>query len=779
MAQQKKKSPAKKAASKAKPRTSAAKTGQGAKGKPEEKTSRVGEILLFALGLLLLFLTFVRGESLWKVLHNGLFGSFGTMAYIGWALVLYIAILGSVKKEVALVHKLWQSAVFFVMLCAQVQILFVGLPSTVSFLYQNGVAKKGGGVIGGLLAWPLIKACGRVGAAIIVFLLLFVFFMLISNFTIYGMLRGLFSPIRHMRENRRKKKEEGEKQPPEPTPTPEHPPKRRRPIDVDLGPGFDDVPVDPEKNPEPEPPKKEKKKQPEPEPDIVVPTGSENSASYRFPPEELLQLPVKTSAKTASMEMKESAAKLVDLLRSFGVETTLTGISRGPSITRYELQPSVGVKMNKITALADDIALSMAASGVRIAPIPNKTSIGVEIPNQNTDVVPIREIISTPTFKNNKSKLAVALGLDVSGNTMVADIAKMPHVLIAGATGSGKSVCINSLLISMLYHATPDEVKFLLVDPKVVELGVYNGIPHLLVPVVTDPRKAAGALNWAVTEMLKRYKLFADHGVRDLVGYNRMAERSIDLEPLPQIVIVIDELSDLMMVASAEVQDSISRLAAMARAAGMHLVIATQRPSVDVITGVIKANIPSRIAFAVASQVDSRTILDGSGADKLLGRGDMLFYTPSMSKPVRIQGCFVSDEEIAAVTEFLKAQTQADYDDDVMDEIERQAVKEKKDSSSDGDDLFGEDEMLPDAIEAVLEAGQASTSYLQRRLKVGYARAGRLMDVMEQKGIIGPFEGSKPRPVLIDRQQWLEMKLRISGEQQSLPLTDPQAEDEE
>lgn len=482
---------------------------------------------------------------------------------------------------------------------------------------------------------------------------------------------------------------------------------------------------------------------------------------YVYPPVALLKLPKGGSNVDASEELRMNAELLVNTLKSFGVQTKVVDIHRGPTVTRYELQPSAGVKISKITGLADDIALNLAAAGVRIeAPIPNKAAVGIEVPNKKTDVVTLREIVESKEFEEAKSRLTVALGKDIAGNSMVADLGKMPHILIAGSTGSGKSVCINSFITSLLYKASPSEVRLLMIDPKVVELGIYNGIPHLLVPVVTDPRKASGALAWAVTEMLNRYKLFADNSVRDLNGYNALAAGNEELNPLPQIVIIIDELADLMMAAPNEVEDSICRLAQMARAAGMHLVIATQRPSVDVITGIIKANIPSRIAFAVSSQVDSRTILDSSGAEKLLGRGDMLFYPVGVPKPVRVQGCFVSDKEVEQVVDFVKNKESADYDDKILEEIEKQAAAEKGSSSGgDGGGFEESDSLLSDAIECVVEAGQASTSYIQRKLKVGYARAARLIDEMEEKGIIGPFEGSKPRPVLITRQQWIEMNM--------------------
>lgn len=482
---------------------------------------------------------------------------------------------------------------------------------------------------------------------------------------------------------------------------------------------------------------------------------------YITPPITILNEVEKPSEENLQEELRNNAEKLVNTLQSFGVQTRIIDIARGPAVTRYELQPSAGVKISKITNLADDIALNLAASGVRIeAPIPNKPAVGIEVPNKVVSTVSIREIIDSPEFAKAKSPLAVALGRDIAGKVTVADLAKMPHTLIAGSTGSGKSVCINSLIVSMLYHSTPQEVKLLLIDPKMVELGIYNGIPHLLIPVVTDPKKAAGALSWAVNEMLNRYQYFKDYSVRDMAGFNRIAEKN-GIKPMPHIVIIIDELADLMMAAPGEVEDSVCRLAQMARAAGMHLVIATQRPSVDVITGVIKANIPSRIAFAVSSQIDSRTILDSSGAEKLLGRGDMLFSPIGSSKPTRVQGCFVTDGEVERIVEFIKRSSQQQtYDERILEEIDRHAVSDnKKGAKDDGGGFSDDDEMLPSAIEIVVEMGQASTSMLQRKLKLGYARASRLMDTMEERGIIGPFEGSKPRQVLISKERWIEMKM--------------------
>lgn len=495
-----------------------------------------------------------------------------------------------------------------------------------------------------------------------------------------------------------------------------------------------------------------------------------NAERYHVPPSELLNDVVhERSDEDINAEIQSNAETLVNTLKSFGVETKFLEAARGPSVTRYELQPALGVKISKITGLVDDIALNLATAGVRIeAPIPNKAAVGIEVPNKKVDSVPFREMIESREFGDTKSKLGAVLGKSISGEVVIADIAKMPHILIAGTTGSGKSVCVNSIIMSILFRSTPDEVRLLMIDPKAVEFMIYNGIPHLLIPVVTDPKKAAGALAWAVTEMLNRYKLFSDNNVRDLAGYNKLAKTREDIQPMPQIVIFIDELADLMMASPGEVEDSICRLAQMARAAGMHLVIATQRPSVNVVTGVIKANIPSRIALKVASQVDSRTIIDSAGAEKLLGRGDMLYFPVGMAKPLRVQGCWVSDKEVERVVDFIKNSFVLDYDEAVIAEIEKQAelAAQKANSGKGGsgnDDGGGNidvnDEKLDEAIEAVIEAGQASTSYLQRKLKLGYGRAARLIDTMEELGVVGPYEGAKPRQVIMTKQDWYERKM--------------------
>ena len=481
--------------------------------------------------------------------------------------------------------------------------------------------------------------------------------------------------------------------------------------------------------------------------------------NYEYPPIELLSKPDKKKLKGGAKALTDTATKLQKTLYSFGVSAKVENVSVGPAITRYELKPAEGVRVSKIANLADDIALNLAAETIRIeAPIPGKQAVGIEVPNKEKEAVHLREVLESEEFQNNKSKLTVALGKDVAGNIQLADIAKMPHVLIAGSTGSGKSVCINTIISSIIYNAKPSEVKMVMVDPKVVELSVYNGIPHLLIPVVTDPKKAAGALAWAVQEMDNRYNLFAAKGVRDIKGYNKAIEKEEGQGTLPQIVIIVDELADLMMVAAKDVEEAICRLAQKARAAGMHLVIATQRPSVDVITGLIKANVPSRIAFAVSSQVDSRTILDSVGAEKLLGKGDMLFFPTGFPKPVRVQGAFVSDEEVEKIVGFVKKNGTANYSEDILETIENSNKTEKELAQEQAED-DETDPFLMDAIEAVIEQGTASTSFIQRRFKVGYARAGRIIDQMEERGIISGYQGSKPREVLMPKERWEELKM--------------------
>ena len=776
-------------------------------------------VIWFAVAVFFLCIVFIKGQNVWLAIHNAIFGIFGVTAYFYPFLLGFVAVLFALDKVGGSINaKIIESSVLVVLIGAAVDI-FVKHNEGFTFwqhlvnAYSTGTSLKSGGFLGAIIGQPLYIAFGKTGAAITVILLIFVFVMIITGTTLISLFKTMAKPVKSISEqaetayqNRldREAEEKSDKQ-------------------LRVLKGFNvDIPVDdiPEKRTakkeslaekqrkvvsayyDNEDPSEAPKSEPIAEPDEehreidnalkaakAEAKGNESAGaeekidfkaetdkftehlekenldaeeSYKFPPLTLLKEAKAQNAALLSAELDNTATRLVDTLKSFGVETRIVEVSRGPTVTRYELQPSAGVKISKITNLADDIALNLATAGVRIeAPIPNKAAVGIEVPNKASAVVGVRGILESPAFTSAKSKLTVALGRDIGGNAVVTDIAKMPHGLIAGATGSGKSVCINSIIVSILYKATPDEVKLLMIDPKVVELGIYNGIPHLLVPVVTDPRKASGALGWAVSEMEKRYKMFADRGVRDLAGYNRFVEQLGDpeVQKMPHIVIIIDELADLMMTAPNEVEDSINRIAAKARAAGMHLIIATQRPSVDVVTGVIKANIPTRIAFAVSSQIDSRTILDSSGAEKLLGRGDMLFSPVGSNKPNRIQGCFVSDEEVEAVVEYIKGDHSADYDDDVMVEIERQAAVEKKQKTGLKEDGPDEDPMLSDAIRVVVENGQASTSLLQRRLKLGYARAARIVDEMEQRGVVGPYEGSKPRKVLITKDQLMEREV--------------------
>ena len=492
---------------------------------------------------------------------------------------------------------------------------------------------------------------------------------------------------------------------------------------------------------------------------------AEPEEAYQYPPVTLLDQNSDDNYTEVGAELRNNSRRLAQTITSFGVDAKPGDVVHGPSVTRYEFTLDQGVKLSKLTNLADDIALALGSGGVRIAPIPNKSSVvGIEVPNRVVTAVRIRDVIDSRAFAEHKSRVAFAVGKDIGGNCIVGDIARLPHVLIAGTTGSGKSVCTNSLIVSLLYKSTPEEVRFIMVDPKMVELAPYNGIPHLLIPVVTDPKKAAGALQWAVYEMMKRYKLFSENGVKDLAGFNALAQRNEELKKMPTVVVVIDELADLMLVAAKEVEESICRVAQMGRAAGMHLVIATQRPSSDVITGLMKANIPSRIAFAVASSLESRIILDTTGAEKLVGKGDMLYAPLGAGKPTRVQGCFITPEEIERVVDYVKQSGEAEYSQDVMDKIE-QAVKEKEKSggkSAGAPEPAGEspdDELLSAAVDVVLETGQASVSMLQRRLKLGYARAARLVDQMEERGYVGPFEGSKPRQLLIDKAKWQELKM--------------------
>lgn len=775
------------------------KKAAGQKKQVESVRHQAAAVILFAVAVLILCVVFIPGEegkNLWYLMHLFLRGVFGVCAYVLPVLLFYIAVIAAMEKPIGSISaKLWQGVALLTMADSAIYIFTASAGNgnyfaSIGQSYVDGYSHVwNSGAFGTLFGWLMVKGFSDIGAKIIIILLLFVFLMLVTGTTILSLFRTMWKPVKKTKESFETAVEYTAEQFAEKRE--ERAERRRSPIDIDLGEGYEETPPPPKKperktasrsnveeksalaslkkaaqameSEEPAPEKKAADKE------LLQEETPEEQNDYRFPPLSLLDKPQDGTA--GQEEVEQIGTMLVNTLKDFGINTRLSDITHGPSVTRYELEPSAGVKISRITGLADDIALRLATTGVRIeAPIPNKAAVGIEVPNKHRSTVCLRELLDTPQFSASKGRMTVALGRDIEGGLVMADLAKMPHLLIAGTTGSGKSVCTNSMIQSVLYHARPDEVKLILIDPKQVEFGVYNGIPHLLIPVVTDPRKAAGALGWAVNEMLNRYKIFAENNVRDLTSYNALAQKSETLKEMPLILIVIDELADLMMAAASEVEDSIIRLAQMARAAGMHMVIATQRPSVDVITGLIKANIPSRLALTVASAVDSRTILDAGGAEKLLGYGDMLFMPVGRPKPLRIQGCFVSNREVESVVEFLKAQdaAKADYDQNILDEIDRQAAAAGKSAGKSGDEDGAEDgdwdEKLPQAIEMVVEAGMASTSMLQRRLQLGYARAGRLIDQLEQKGIIGPYEGSKPRQVLITRQQWLEMRTTQSDE---------------
>ena len=774
----------------------------------KQKTSRITEgnrqlhsVIWFAVAVFLLCVVFIKGQNIWTFIHNFIFGIFGVTAYFYPFLLGLIAVMFATDKMgQSIKAKLIEGTCVVVLIGAIIDI-FTIKDATLTFFehlkgaYQNGILLKNGGFLGALIGKPIYLAFGKTGAAITLILLVFVLLMILTSTTLISLFKSVVTPVvsvkKHAEDAYAKYNEEQtDKRFNIDIPVDDGPeerkktranmsPKQRRLVDAYQGKEVSPEPEAPQtlETPEGSEDRKEldsaldKAKQ-EAEPinikeeieevsEQIEELDQSTDTGYVYPPLTLLNEPVSTGS-LLGQDSTQTAEHLVETLRSFGVETRIVDISRGPTVTRYELQPCAGVKISRITALADDIALNLAAGNVRIeAPIPNKAAVGIEVPNKEKNSVNIREILEAPEFVSAKSKLTVALGKDISGNIITTDISKMPHGLIAGATGSGKSVCTNSIIISLLYKNSPDELKLLLIDPKTVEFEPYNGIPHLLVPVVTDPRKAAGALGWAVTEMEKRYKMLSDRKVRNIEEYNTFVENLGDeqIEKMPYIVIMIDEFADLMQTASKEVEDSIARIAAKARAAGIHLLLATQRPSVDVITGVIKANIPTRIALTTSSQIDSRTIIDSAGAEKLLGRGDMLFNPVGTSKPKRVQGCFVSNDEIKNVVDFIKGDRVANYDDDVMFEIERQAAIEKKQRTGLPEDAPDEDPMIKEAIRVVVENGLASTSLLQRKLKLGYARAARIIDEMEERGVVGPYEGSKPRKVLITENELMEMEL--------------------
>lgn len=778
------------------------------------ETPQIVAIVLFFVNVLLFAFAVIPGVNVWHSIHTFMLGVGGFWIYAWLIFIGYILGVIAFDKLKGKVLQLIGIGVGLLFVATLVEVFgyhdsIAGYGEFIAKSYTDGI--KGCGFIGSLLAYPFASWFGKLGTVIILIVVLIVLLLLLTGTTLRQFLSSVSKPVQKVADTTKEAIEQHKKQreekewdisidgmPDEPSVpvekdtsdldtkrdrllakyngeeemtellTPEEVDELNRSVGVDVSePQAEVMPIADSVSKEAESETDESRIE---ENDPLESSGFQIEVAqpeeYRFPPVTLLEQSSNVRGGTATDELKNNAALLVDTLRSFGVETRVLNISQGPSVTRYELQPAAGVKIAKIKNLADDIALNLATTGVRIeAPIPNKAAVGIEVPNKNAATVSLREIVDSPVFNQAKSKLTVAVGKDITGNIITANLAEMPHLLIAGTTGSGKSVCTNSFIMSILFKASPDDVKMLLIDPKMVEFDAYNGLPHLLVPVVTDPKKASGAFGWAVAEMERRYKIFSECKVRDLSAYNVFAEGSETHEKMPQILIVADELADLMMVAPAEVEDSICRLAQKARAAGMHLVLATQRPSVDVITGLIKANIPSRISLKVSNQIDSRTILDSQGAEKLLGKGDMLFYPVGMSKPTRVQGCWVSPAEIKNVIDYIIGDKQNEYNQEISDEIERYAVESKNKKSSAVDDECGDgegDEMLPQAIEVVVEAGLASTSLLQRRLKLGYARAARIVDQLEERGIVGPFEGAKPRKVLITKQQYEEMRMSQS-----------------
>lgn len=785
---------------------------------------RVSEIATVAVSVILFCLAIVSGNGVWNVLHNVYVGIFGMFAAIVLPLLtIVVTVIFSAKGDDAYGYtaKIIEAFVMVFILATFIHVVKNStgdaFKETIINSYKSASFEFNGGFIGAVLGW-LLLTLGKAPAIIISVVLFIVDLLLMTGLTIFQFVAGAAKPakvtyekvapaIEERIERRRMNKENIDvpldTQPPEEE---DKKPKSRNKKAASSDEEMTKVPkeiideinrensnIEMLKNAtirkEEKKPKsideivkdasedKPNEKKADKSKDFTVSKEAMESGinDYKLPSVELLSLPNKKSTADISGELKENAQRLIETLRSFNVNATITDISRGPTVTRYELKPAAGVRISKITNLADDIALNLAATHVRIeAPIPGKAAVGIEVPNTVKNTVSMRELIDTPEFYEQRSLLSAGIGKDIAGNCVYCDIAKMPHLLVAGTTGSGKSVCMNSIITSILYRAKPDEVKFLMIDPKQVEFSKYANIPHLLVPVVTDPRKAAGALGWAVSEMLQRYQKLSQVGVRDIEGYNKYVQKHEDMESMPKICIFIDEFADLMMAAPKEVEDSVCRLAQMARAVGMHLVIATQRPSVDVITGLIKANISSRIALTVSSQIDSRTILDAAGAEKLLGHGDMLYNPIGASKPLRVQGCFISDEEVEALCDFVKNQGESQYDEEIAKEIEAKAVQDKKSSPFEDDgDAEQLDVLFDKAVDIVLETGTASTSFLQRKLSVGYARGAKIIDQLEEKGIIGPANGSKGREILINRQQWLEMQAYSSNK---VPFTSENTE---
>lgn len=785
---------------------------------------RVTEIATVAVSVILFCLAIVSGNGVWNVLHNVYVGIFGMFAAVVLPLLtIVVTVIFSAKGDDAYGYtaKIVEAFVMVFILATFIHVVKNStgdaFKETIINSYKSASFEFNGGFIGAVLGW-LLLTLGKAPAIIISVVLFIVDLLLMTGLTIFQFIAGAAKPakvtyekvapaIEERIERRRMNKENIDvpldTQPPEEE---DKKPKSRKKKAASSNEEMTKVPKEiideinrensniemlknatgrkEEKKPksideivkDASEDKPNEKKADKSESFTVSKEAMESGVNdYKLPSVELLSLPNKKSTADISGELKENAQRLIETLRSFNVNATITDISRGPTVTRYELKPAAGVRISKITNLADDIALNLAATHVRIeAPIPGKAAVGIEVPNTVKNTVSMRELIDTPEFYEQRSLLSAGIGKDIAGNCVYCDIAKMPHLLVAGTTGSGKSVCMNSIIASILYRAKPDEVKFLMIDPKQVEFSKYANIPHLLVPVVTDPRKAAGALGWAVSEMLQRYQKLSQVGVRDIEGYNKYVQKHEDMESMPKICIFIDEFADLMMAAPKEVEDSVCRLAQMARAVGMHLVIATQRPSVDVITGLIKANISSRIALTVSSQIDSRTILDAAGAEKLLGHGDMLYNPIGASKPLRVQGCFISDEEVEALCDFVKNQGESQYDEEIAKEIEAKAVQDKKSSPFEDDgDAEQLDVLFDKAVDIVLETGTASTSFLQRKLSVGYARGAKIIDQLEEKGIIGPANGSKGREILINRQQWLEMQAYSSNK---VPFTSENTE---
>ena len=783
------------------------------KKKKQNNTQDISLILVIIFSILLTVLIYTQSGTVGIALSDFFGGMLGFLKYILPIGAFIVAIkMACVDDDGYISSKLFQYTLLLIFIAVILSVIQIyngeinieqNLSEIVKDAYQLGENNIGGGALGTIAAVPLFKLFGKVGTIIISIGAAIILFATTFGIDVSEIIRNKMqnmvdnSKEKHEqkleeRENKQLQKKEKiaiakEQAKQEKLSQKEKRAKlreenRRAYLDVDDEPEKDEQikinlngRVNPENsNTEPdyiendlfkkEEEQKEDKTKQVLQLEHAISVEDEN---YQYPPIELLSKGEKKAIKGGAKALTDVATKLQKTLYSFGVQARVENVTVGPAITRYELKPAEGVRVSKIANLADDIALNLAAETIRIeAPIPGKQAVGIEVPNQEKEMVHLREVLESDEFEDSKSKMSVALGKDVAGKVVIADMAKMPHTLIAGSTGSGKSVCINTIITSIIYKAKPSEVKLLMVDPKVVELSVYNGIPHLLIPVVTDPKKAAGALAWAVQEMDNRYNLFAQKGVRDLKGYNALVEKEEGAGKLPQILIIIDELADLMMVAAKDVEDSICRLAQKARAAGMHLIIATQRPSVDVITGIIKANIPSRIAFAVSSQVDSRTILDQVGAEKLLGKGDMLFYPTGATKPTRIQGAFVSDDEVEKIVSFVKSNGEAKYNEDILDTIENSGKTDKEIQETNSKES-GEktDEHLMEAIELVIEAGQASTSFIQRRFNVGYARAGRIIDQMEERGIISGYQGSKPRQVLMTKEKWEELKMGTSTEE--------------